>query len=196
MFRGFLILLLPVFLFSCAWSINPFDKEKNKTAIEEPTDKEKAISIYAEAVQALDEGDSYYAAQKFKEVESLVPQSEWAEKASLMASYAEYSRNYYSNAIFGLERHINSYPADKNLLYAHYLIAICYYEQILDEKKDLQPLLKAKKKFEFIMQTYPESDYAIDARFKIDLITDQLAAKEMSIARFYMKTQKWIPALN
>ena len=196
MFRGFLILLLPVFLFSCAWSINPFDKEKNKTAIEEPTDEEKAISIYAEAVQALDEGDSYYAAQKFKEVESLVPQSEWAEKASLMASYAEYSRNYYSNAIFGLERHINSYPTDKNLPYAHYLIAICYYEQILDEKKDLQPLLKAKKKFEFIMQTDPESDYAIDAGFKIDLITDQLAAKEMSIARFYMKTQKWIPALN
>ena len=195
MFRGFLILLLPVFLFSCAWSINPFDKEKNKTAIEEPTDEEKAISIYAEAVQALDEGDSYYAAQKFKEVESLVPQSEWAEKASLMASYAEYARNYYSNAIFGLERHINSYPTDKNLPYAHYLIAICYYEQILDEKKDLQPLLKAKKKFEFIMQTDPESDYAIDAGFKIDLITDQLAAKEMSIARFYMKTQKWIPAL-
>jgi len=196
MLKGLLILLLPVFLFSCAWSINPFDKEKNKTAIEEPTDEEKAISIYAEAVQALDEGDSYYAAQKFKEVESLVPQSEWAEKASLMASYAEYSRNYYSNAIFGLERHINSYPADKNLPYAHYLIAICYYEQILDEKKDLQPLLKAKEKFEFIIQTYPESDYATDARFKIDLITDQLAAKEMSIARFYMKTQKWIPALN
>ena len=126
----------------------------------------------------------------------MVPQSKWAEKASLMAGYADYSRNSYSSAIFSLERHIVNYPADKNLSYVHYLIAICYYEQILDEKKDLQPLLKAKKKFAFIIQTYPNTDYATDARFKMDLITDQLAAKEMSIARFYMKTQKWIPALN
>ena len=88
------------------------------------------------------------------------------------------------------------YPADKNIPYAHYLIAMCYYEQILDEKKDLEPLLKAKEKFEFVMQEYPNTDYATDARFKIDLVTDQLAAKEMSIARYYMKTKKWIPALN
>ena len=125
-----------------------------------------------------------------------MPQYIWASNASLMASYAEYSRNPYSNAIFGLERHINNYPADENIPYAHYLIAICYYEQILDEKKDLDPLLKAKEKFEFIMRTYPDTDYGTDARFKLDLIIDQLAAKEMSIARFYMKTEKWIPALN
>jgi outer membrane protein assembly factor BamD len=125
-----------------------------------------------------------------------VPQSKWAAQASLMVGYADYSRSAYLSAIFSLERHIINYPADKNLPYVHYLIAICYYEQILDEKKDLQPLLKAKKKFEFIIQTYPNTDYAIDGRFKIDLITDQLAAKEMSIARFYMKTKKWIPALN
>ena len=113
-----------------------------------------------------------------------------------MIETIEYSRNAFSNSIFGLERHIAIYPADKNIPYAHYLIAICYYEQILDEKKDLLPLKLAKKKFEFIMLTYPESDYAADARFKLDLITDQLAAKEMSIARYYMKTEKWIPALN
>ena len=95
-----------------------------------------------------------------------------------------------------MERHINNYPADENIPYAHYLIAMCYYEQILDEKKDLEPLLKAKEKFEFIMKIYPDTDYGTDARFKIDLITDQLAAKEMSVARFYMKTEKWIPALN
>ena len=154
------------------------------------------MSIYAEAVEALEKGDSFYASKKFKEVESLMPQSKWASKASLMASYADYSRNSYSNAIFDLERHINNYPADKNIPYAHYLIAMCYYEQILDEKKDLNPLLKAKEKFEFIMQTYPDTDYGTDARFKIDLIVDQLAAKEMSIARYYMKTEKWIPALN
>jgi outer membrane protein assembly factor BamD len=201
MYKGFLVLLLSFFLSSCAWHVidDPGRKSKDKketNVSEGPSDEEKAASIYAIAVEALDVGDAYFAKLQFKEVENLVPQSKWAEKASLMASYADYTRNSYSSAIFALERHFVNYPADKNLPYAHYLIAICYYEQILDEKKDLQPLLKAKKKFEFIIQTYPSTDYATDARFKMDLITDQLAAKEMSIARFYMKTQKWIPALN
>ena len=190
MFKVFLILLLSVFLLlACS-------KKNNKEIVSEPTEKEMVVAIYAEAVDALKEGDAFYAAKKFKEAESLLPQSKWAAKASLMASYAEYSRNAFSNSIFGLERHIANYPADKNIPYAHYLIAICYYEQILDEKKDLQPLLQAKEKFEFIIFTYPETDYATDSRFKLDLIIDQLAAKEMSIARYYMKTEKWIPALN
>ena len=190
MFKVFLILLLSVFLLlACS-------KKDNTEIVSEPTEKEMVVAIYVEAVDALKKGDAFYAAKKFKEAESLLPQSEWAAKASLMASYAEYSRNAFSNSIFGLERHIANYPADKNIPYAHYLIAICYYEQILDEKKDLQPLVQAKEKFEFIILTYPETDYAIDARFKLDLIIDQLAAKEMSIARYYMKTEKWIPALN
>ena len=190
MFKVFLILLLSVFLLlACS-------KKNNTEIVSEPTEKEMVVAIYVEAVDALKKGDAFYAAKKFKEAESLLPQSEWAAKASLMASYAEYSRNAFSNSIFGLERHIANYPADKNIPYAHYLIAICYYEQILDEKKDLQPLVQAKEKFEFIILTYPETDYAIDARFKLDLIIDQLAAKEMSIARYYMKTEKWIPALN
>ena len=190
MLKNLLVLLLSfTFLLSCS-------KKNIDQVVSEPSDEEKAISIYVEGVEALNDGDAYYAAQKFKDVESLMPQSSWAAKASLMASYADYSRNAYSSAVFGLERHINNYPADQNISYAHYLIAICYYEQILDEKKDLQPLLKAKEKFEFLMLTYPNTDYATDARFKIDLIIDQLAAKEMSIARFYMKTKKWIPALN
>ena len=190
MFKNLLILSLSIFLlFSCS-------KKNKEIAISEPSDEEKAETIYKEAIKALNDGDSFYAGNKFKEVEGLVPQSKWAAKASLMASYSDYSRNSYSSAVFGLERHIRNYPADKNIPYAHYLIAMCYYEQILDEKKDLQPLLRAKKKFEFIMQTYPNTDYATDARFKIDLIIDQLAAKEMSIARFYMKTEKWIPAIN
>ena len=190
MFKVFLILLLSVFLLlACS-------KKNNTEIVSEPTEKEMVVAIYVEAVDALKKGEAFYAAKKFKEAESLLPQSEWAAKASLMASYAEYSRNAFSNSIFGLERHIANYPADKNIPYAHYLIAICYYEQILDEKKDLQPLVQAKEKFEFIMLTYPETDYATDARFKLDLIIDQLAAKEMSIARYYMKTEKWIPALN
>ena len=190
MFKSFLILLLSVFLlYACS-------KKNSKEIIHQPTEEEAVVALYAEAVTALKKGDAYFAGQKFKEVESLLPQSEWAAKASLMAGYADYSRNAYSDSVFGLERHINNYPADKNIPYAHYLIAMCYYEQILDEKKDLQPLLIAKRKFEFIILNYPETDYATDASFKLNLIVDQLAAKEMSIARFYMKTEKWIPALN
>ena len=222
MFRILLILLLSVsLLFSCSKKnksavlvdgkvhekgCKKFDfyckrtgkvlTSSNLEGVPEATDQEIAISIYYQAVEALEEGAAFYAAKKFKEVESLMPQDKWASKASLMASYSEYSRNAYSNAIFNLERHMKYYPADKNIPYAHYLIAMCYYEQILDEKKDLKPLLKAKEKFEFVMQMYPNTDYATDARFKIDLIIDQLAAKEMSIARYYMKTEKWIPALN
>ena len=189
MYKVLLISLLSIFLlYSCS---------KNKEKIASlPTEEEKILAIYDEAVTALKRGDAFYAGKKFKEVEDLMPQSEWAAKASLMAAYSDYSRNAYSNSVFGLERFISNYPADKNIPYAHYLIAICYYEQILDEKKDLGPLLKAKKKFEFIINYYPETDYAIDSRFKLDLIVDQLAAKEMSIARYYMKTEKWIPALN
>ena len=189
MCKNLIVLVLSIFLlFSCS--------KKNEIIVSDPTEEEVALELYAEAVKALQEGDSFYAAKKFREVESLMSQYKWASKASLMASYADYTRNAYSNAIFSLERHIKNYPADENLPYAHYLIAICYYEQILDEKKDLEPLLKAREKFEFIMQAYPNTDYGTDARFKLDLIVDQLAAKEMSIARFYMKTGKWIPALN
>ena len=190
MFKKLFILLISVnILFSCS-------KKASEEVITQPTEEEIVVNIYSEAIEALKKGDSYFAAKKFREVESLLPQSTWAAKASLMSAYADYSRNAYSKSVLGLDRFINQYPADKNIPYAHYLIAICYYEQILDEKKDLAPLLRAKEKFEYLIKTYPETDYAIDARFKIDLIIDQLAAKEMSIARYYMTTEKWIPALN
>ena len=189
MFKINLIILLSAFLLSSCG-------ERNVDIVVEKSDTEIVMQIYKEAVEALKKGDAFFAGNKFKEAESLMPQSEWAAKASLMASYSDYSRNAYSNSIFGLERHLKNYPADKNIPYVHYLIAICYYEQILDEKKDLRPLLQSQTKFEYIIQNYPDTDYATDARFKLDLIIDQLAAKEMSIARFYMKTEKWIPAIN
>ncbi len=186
----FILFVLVALLFSCS-------KKNSKQVIEdEPTEKEIVVAVYKEAVKALNTGDAFYAGKKFKEVEVMMPQSEWAAKAALMAAYSHYSRNAYTKAVFDLERYIKNYPADKNLAYAHYLICICYYEQILDEKKDLLPLTKAKEKFEELISLYPKTDYAIDASFKLDLITDQLAAKEMSIARFYMETEKWIPALN
>ena len=190
MLKKFFILILSIFLlFSCG-------KKNKEEIVSEPSNQEKGKNLYAEGVKALNEGDAFYAAKKFREAEVLLQKYSWASKASLMGSYADYTRNSYSNAIFSLEKHISNYPADNNIEYVHYLIAMCYYEQILDEKKDLEPLLKAKEKFEFIMKNYPDTDYGTDARYKIDLIIDQLAAKEMSIARYYMKTEKWIPALN
>jgi outer membrane protein assembly factor BamD len=187
--KNILILLLLVSLqISCA--------KNSREVFIEPSDKEKAETIYSEAVDSLKKGDAFYAGKLFKEVETLLPQSKSAAKASLMLGYADYSRNAYTTAIFNLERYIQNYPADKNISYAHYLIAMCFYEQILDEKKDLKPLLLAQEKFQFILKNYPETDYATDANFKMDLIFDQLAAKEMSIARYYIKTEKWIPALN
>ena len=191
MFKKFLVLIvLVVLLFSCS-------KKNNKEIVkDEPTEQEIVVAVYKEAVKALNDGDAFYAGKKFKEVEVMMPQSEWAAKAALMAAYSDYSRNAYTSAIFNLERYIKNYPADSNIAYAHYLICMCYYEQILDEKKDLLPLTKAKEKFEELIVNFPKTDYAIDGSFKLDLITDQLAAKEMSIARFYMETEKWIPALN
>jgi len=189
MFKNFLIIILSTFfLFSCG-------KNKEEANIKQ-SNEEIGKMLYAEAVESLNEGDAFYAGKKFKEAEVLLSQYTWSAKASLMASYSDYSRSAYRSAIFSLEKHLDNYPADENIEYVHYLIAMCYYEQILDEKKDLEPVLKAKEKFEFIIENYPDTDYGTDARFKIDLIVDQLAAKEMSIARYYMKTEKWIPALN
>jgi len=191
MFKNIIILVLAAFIvFSCS--------KKNETikVVAEPTENQMILSVYTDGLEALKQGDAFYAGKKFQEVEALMPQSKWARKASLMYAYSDYSRSSYQNAVFTLERHIDNYPADENIPYVHYLIAMCYYEQILDEKKDLLPLLNAKKKFEFIMRKYPDTDYGIDAKYKVGLIINQLAAKEMSIARFYMKTEKWIPALN
>ena len=161
-----------------------------------PDDRETVQKIYAEAVENLKKGDAYYASKKFKEAESLLPVSDWAAKSALMSAFALYSANFYSESIFNLERYIKQYPKDKNITYAHYLIGICYYEQILDEKKDIRPTLKAKEKFNYILKNYPNTDYAIDVKFKLDLVTDLLAAKEMYVARHYMKSEKWIPAIN
>ena len=154
------------------------------------------IFAYKEAMQSLEEGDALFASKKFDEAEILYPQSIWAPKASLMSAYALYSHNYYEDAIFGLQRHIRNYPKDKNLIYAHYLIGICYFEQLHNEKKDLKPLVIAQKKFRYILLKYPNTDYAIDAKWKLGLIVDQMAAKEMYIGRYYMKTEKWIAAMN
>ena len=154
------------------------------------------MTTYQDAYKALDEGDPYYAATKFLEAELLFPQSTWAPQSALMAAYSFYLQNYYSEALSNLERFLNTYPNDKNLVYAHYLIGMCYYETIEGEKKDSAPLLNAREKFSFILKNYPNSDFASDSKFKLGLIEDILASKEMYVGRHYIKKEKWIAAIN
>ena len=180
-----------IFIVSCSK-----DKSKVDQVLLEQDVEAEMILAYKEGMMQLEKGDALYASRKFDEAEILFPQSIWAAKASLMSAYALYSQNYYDDAIFNLERHIKNYPKDKDLVYAHYLIAICYFEQLYDEKKDLKPLVKAREKFEHILKKYPNTDYAIDAKWKMGLIVDQMAAKEMYIGRYYMKMEKWIAAIN
>jgi outer membrane protein assembly factor BamD len=169
---------------------------KEEPSINIPASADKSFTIYKEAVRAMSAGDILYASKKFSEAEAILPQIEYSAKAALMSSYCFYLINFYPEATASLERFITNYPADKNIAYAHYLIAIVLYEQILDEKKDIRPLLESKFKIEFFLEKYPDTEYAIDLKFKIDLINNQLAAKEMYVAKYYINTKKWIPAIN
>ena len=187
---------LIVFLISALLILSCSKKDKIEATLEEGTIEEQMILAYKEGLEFLEEGDALYASKKFNEAEILFPQSIWAPKSSVMSAYSLYYYNYYGDAIFQLERHLKNYPNDKNLAYVHYLIAICYFEKLSDEKKDLDPLIKTQEKFEYIINNYPNTDFAIDSKYKLDLILDMLAAKEMYIGRHYMETEKWIGAIN
>ena len=163
--------------------------------------KEKSLELqveeaYKEGMEALNDGDVLFAAKKFNEAEMLFPQASSAPQSALMAAYSYYTPDYYGDAIAELNRFLKVYPSHKDLGYVYYLLAVCYYEQIVDEKKDLQSIINAKENFNIIIKNYPNSEYAIDAEFKIDLIDDILAAKEMYLGRYYFDKKKWIPAIN
>ena len=185
-----LIIIFFISLSSCS------KKEEKISIIEEDNIELQMIAAYKEGLKVLEEGDSLYAAKKFNEAEVLYPQSEWAPRSLLMAAYSYYSYNYYGDAIFELERYIKTYPNNKSIGYAHFLLAMCYYESIIDEKKDMEAIIKAQKKFNFILDSYPNTDFAMDAKFKLGLITDILASKEMYLGRYYIEKKKWIPAIN
>jgi outer membrane protein assembly factor BamD len=188
-FYKYLIILF-LLLTSCA-------KEKKEISLIKEIDQElEMISTYKEGFENLNNGDYFYAANKFLEAELLYPQSEWAPKSALMASYAFYLQDNYAEAKTNLNRYIKSYPNDKRLGYGHFLLAMCYYETIEDEKKDLEPLRLAKKKFNFIIANFPNTDFALDSKFKLRFINDVLASKEMYIGRHYVKKEKWIAAIN
>ena len=188
--KFFIIIFSIIFLVSCS------QKQNEVSLIKEVDQQAELVTTYSEAMENLKKGDTFFAASKFLEAELLFPQSDWAPKSALMAAYSYYLQDYYSKSIFNLERFISTYPKDKRMPYAYYLLAMCYYENIEDEKRDLLPLLKSKNLFEQIILKYPKTDFALDAKFKIDLINDIVASKEIYIGRHYVKKEKWIAAIN
>jgi len=188
--KSYIIFLFILFLNACSNNNNEI------SSIKELNQELEIEQNYKEAYKALEEGDPYFASKKFLEAELLFPQSLWAPRSALMASYSFYIQNYYAEALSNLERYLKTYPKDQNQVYAHYLIAMCYYESIEDEKRDLGPLLNAQSKFNFIIKEYPNTEFSMDSKFKLDLIEDILASKEMYIGRHYIKKGKWIAAIK
>ena len=172
------------------------NKEVSENIIQTDSLQDEMVKAYNDGAEALKKGDVVFATKKFNEAEMLFPQSEWAPRAALMSAYAYWTSQYYSSASDELKRFIKIYPNNENLDYAYYLLAMCYYDSIEDEKKDLKPLLESKKNFQILIKKFPSTDYSLDAEYKLLLIEDFLAAKELYIARHYMKKQKWIAAIN
>ena len=188
-FFQLILIILVILLVSCS-------KNNKVSIVKEKNIETQMIEAFEEGYSELEDGDVLFAAKKFNEAELLYPQSEWAPKAALMAAYAYYSQDYYFDAEYELKRFIKVYPNQKNISYAHYLLAMVYYERIVDEKKDLEPLILAEEKFKFVVKNYPDTDFALDSSYKLDLIQDYLASKEMYIGIHYMKKKKWIASIN
>ena len=188
--KYFLLFFVLILFVSCSK-----DLEK-KSIIKEKSLDLQIREAYSEGLDALEQGDVLFAARKFNEVEILYPQSDLAPKSALMAAYSYYIQDYYEDCIMELDRFLKIYPKNKNLDYAYYMLGIAFYEQIVDEKKDTFSILKAKDYFEYLIKNYPNTEYAFDAAFKIELIEDILAAKELYVGRYYVDRKKWIPAIN
>ena len=186
----FTLFLVSILILSCSI------KKEKVTILQKQDLESQMIELYQDAYDEFLNGDTVYAAKKFNEAELIFPQSEWAPVAALMTAYVYYADDYYPDAIYELERYLKVYPNHKDKDYAHFLLGMCYYENIVDEKRDLAPLLKSKKEFSIVIDNYPETEFATDAGFKIELINDRLAGKEMYIGRHYLNSKKWIPAIN
>ena len=190
-FQNFLFYLIVLLIsFSCS------QKEEKISIIKEDNLEMQMIEAYNEGLKEFNRGDTFFAVKKFNEVELLYPQSIWAPRSTLMAAYAFYSDLYFSDAIFELERFLTKNKNHPNIDYAYYLLAICHYNQIVDEKKDLGEIVKAQNYFNLLVKEFPETDFAEDAKFKLELIQEILASKEIYLANYYLSREKWIPAMN
>ena len=190
-FQNFLLSLFILFcLISCT------EKKEKVSLIKEDILEMQMIEAYNEGLKEFNRGDIFFAVKKFNEVELLYPQSIWAPRSTLMAAYAYYSKMYFDDAIFELKRFLDKYKNHPDTDYAYYLLAVCHYNQIVDEKKDLGQLIKAREYFNFLIKNFPNTDFADDAYFKLELIVEILASKELYLANYYLDREKWIPAMN
>tara|TARA_X000000368_G_C23018340_1_gene706836 strand:- start:749 stop:1591 length:843 start_codon:yes stop_codon:yes gene_type:complete len=189
-FRIFLYVILILSLNFCT------KKNEKKIDLTEKSQELQMIEAYNQGITELEKGDIIYAAKKFNEAEIIYPQSVWAPRASLMAAYAYFSQAYYEDAILELNRFIKKYNKNPNIGYAYYLLALCHYDQIVDETKDTQRIFEAEKNFKIVTTNYQDTEYAIDSAYKLDYIQEILASKEMYVARYYVQREKWIPAIN
>ena len=187
---NYLFLLILIIIFSCT------KNDKNLEVIEKKSLDEQMIEVYNEAMKEFERGDVVYAGKKFSEAELLYPQSIWAPRAVLMSAYGYFTQGYYKDAINDLERFLVKYKNHPQTDYAYYLLALCHYDQIIDEKKDMNEILQSKKYFEIIINNYPNTDYATDSKYKLEFIIEIMASKEMYLARYYVEREKWIPAIN
>ncbi|RPF73783.1 MAG: outer membrane protein assembly factor BamD [Rickettsiales bacterium TMED289] len=184
-------------LFFLIFALNNCSQKKSQVdQIKETNIEEQMRIVYNEGMLELDRGNSLSAAKKFSEAEILFPQSVWAPRSALMTAYSYYSYGYFFDTIDELNRYLKTYPLHNRQSYAYYLLALCYYEQIIDEKKDLEPIISSKKYFNLIIEKYPKSEFASDAKYKMELIDEILASKEMYLGRYYIEKEKWIPAIN
>ena len=188
--KFFIIIFSIIFLVSCS------QKQNEVSLIKEVDQQAELVTTYSEAMENLKKGDTFFAANKFLEAELLFPQSDWAPKSALMAAYSYYEINYYEDAVYEIDRFLLNYPNHSYIPYARFLRAICYFESVVDEKKDLKPILNAKKEFNYIIENYPNTDFSLDSKYKLELIENILAAKEMYIGRYYLQRKKWISAIN
>ena len=184
------IFVIFIFCFSCT------KKTEEKSVIKETNLELQMIEAYQAGLEELKKGDALFAAKKFNEAEILFPQSDVAPRAALMAAYSYYSQSYYGDAIAELERFLRVYSNNNEVPYVKYLLGLCFYEQIVDERKDLQSIENSKKIFSELIKEYPNTEFANDAEFKLNLINDILAAKEMYVGRYYFDRKKWIAAIN
>lgn len=166
-------------------------------ATAEPNYVERPVEdLYNEAVNRLQAGDWPAAAAAFDEVERQHPYSSWANKAQVMSAFSHYQAGEYDEAILAAERFIELHPGSPDAPYAYYLKGLSYYEQISQVSRDQKMTVRAQSSLQELMRRYPESEYARDARIKLDLVNDHLAGKEMEVGRYYLKRGNYMAAIN
>ena len=186
--KELIIIFLLILLSACS--------KNQEEIIYQPLEQTNPYELYKEGLAAFEKNDFFFSNKKFSEAELNFEEAEFAAKSAIMSIFSLYGLNFYEEANENLDRYFKTYPGDKNIIYAHFLQAVIYFEQISDEKKDLKPLLQANEKIDFFLKNYSNSEYAIDLKFKKDLIQNQIAAKELFVAKYYISIKKWVPAIQ